>query len=118
MGRIANRISTACRRWKRKEYFRVFHPSFTAERPCFIWRLGTAGRAVRPAFPSKEQLLWQTGLAEDALIQALVRLCQQKILQKVPDGAYTVFSRPLYLHYHSFRSFGQRLVRCAVLIFQ
>ena len=45
-------------------------------------------------------------------------LKEQKILQKVPDGAYTVFSRPLYLHYHSFRSFGQRLVRCAVLIFQ
>ena len=70
------------------------------------------------AFPSKEQLLWQTGLAEDALIQALERLCQQKILQKVPDGAYTVFSRPLYLHYHNFHSFGQRLVRCAVLVFQ
>ena len=45
------------------------------------------------AFPSNEQLLWQTGLAEDALIQALERLCQQKILQKVPDGAYTVFKQ-------------------------
>ena len=48
MGRIANRVSTACRRWKRKEYFRVFHPSFAAERPGFIWRPGTAGRAVWP----------------------------------------------------------------------
>ena len=80
--------------------------------------LAQLGALSGQAFPSKEQLLWQTGLAEDALIQALERLCQQKILQKVPDGAYMVFSRPLYLHYHSFHSFGQRLVRCAVLIFQ
>lgn len=70
------------------------------------------------AFPSKEQLLWQTGLAEDALIQALERLCQQKILQKVPDGAYTVFKQAALFTLHRFCSFGQRLVRCAVLIFQ
>ncbi|MGN0625508.1 MAG: UTRA domain-containing protein [Oscillospiraceae bacterium] len=72
--------------------------------------LAQLGALSGKAFPSKEQLLWQTGLPEDLLAQSLEHLCQQKILQRTSDGFYTAFSaKPIYLHYRSFRSFGQML---------
>lgn len=64
------------------------------------------------AFPSLEQLLEETGLVSSDTTQALDRLCQHKILQKSPDGGYSFFSCPLYLHYREFRSFGQ-MIECA-----
>lgn len=63
-------------------------------------------------FPSRERLVWETGLTPSAVTQALERFCQQKILQRESDGAYSASSKPLYLHYREFRSFGQ-MIECA-----
>lgn len=60
-------------------------------------------------FPPREFLLWQTGLSEEELQLALERFCQQKILQPAAGGSYTAFAKPVFLHYHNFRSFGQML---------
>ncbi|MDD3193837.1 MAG: UTRA domain-containing protein [Oscillospiraceae bacterium] len=61
------------------------------------------------AFPSMEQLAWKTGLTFQALAHTLERLCQQRILQRGDGGGYCAAAKPLYLHYHRFRSFSQML---------